>query len=262
MEEKQTWDSKLSVGYTVVDNQHKILFDLIRDLNNMIRTGENVRVLDSLLSVLLNYAFRHFDAEEKYFEKHRDYRAHCIEHYQLIKKLNNFIVDFRNNRPIGDRTPSDFLENWLVDHIEKYDKRFFRDETVGLGISKGLDQVDDFEPETKDRRQQKRIKHNQVVDEDIRVYCYNANQLKGGSATLLNMSSGGLRLRAKDQHEVDDLLIISCSIGTNFKMKEKAAVRAINDDGMYGVEFISPAKETVDFLTKLYGAVHFKHHPQ
>jgi len=259
MEEKKSWDPKLNVGFPVIDNQHKVLFDLIKDLNNAIRAGGNMRVLDSLLNVLLNYAFQHFDTEEKYFRKHHDYTVHCMEHYNLIKKLNNFIVDFRNNRPVDDRSPSDFLENWLLDHIRQYDKHFLSDATADLALVKQSDQMDEFEPELKDRRQHKRIQHNQVVDGDIRVYCYNATRLKGGNATIINLSTGGLMLKSKEHHEVDDLLVVSCSIGTNFKMKEKVTVRTIKEN-MYGVEFVAPSKETVEFLTKLYGAVHFTHH--
>jgi hemerythrin-like metal-binding protein len=259
METKKSWDLKYNVGSPVIDNQHKVLFDLISDLNNAIRAGGNMRVLDSLLGVLLNYAFQHFDTEEKYFRKHPQRIAHCMEHYHLIKQLNNFIVDFRNNRPIDDRTPSDFLENWLLEHINQYDKRFFHDETIDLGVIKGVDQLEEYEPEIKDRRHHKRIHHNQVVDGEIRVYCYNANRLKGGKASIINLSAGGLMLKSKEPHEIHDLLVISCSIGTSFKMKEKVTVRTINED-LYGVEFVSPSQETIDFLTRLYGAVHFRHH--
>ncbi len=150
METKKSWDLKFNVGSPVIDNQHKVLFDLISDLSNAIRAGGNMRVLDSLLGVLLNYAFQHFDTEEKYFRKHPQYIAHCMEHYHLIKQLNNFIINFRNNRPIGDRTPSDFLENWLLDHINQYDKPFLINETKDLGLKQETEQLEEYEPEYKE----------------------------------------------------------------------------------------------------------------
>jgi hemerythrin len=255
MPAKTLWDPKLKVGSDTVDNQHKVLFDLIKDLNNAIRAGASIRIVDVLLGVLFDYAFQHFQTEEEFFARHAEYRRHCLEHYSLIKKLNAFIVDFRNNRNTGDRAPSAFLENWLLEHIEHFDRPFLSHETADLRLIKESDQIDEFEPDSADRRHHKRIQHNEVVDGDIQTYCYNATRLKGEVATIVDMSPGGLMLQSTGQHNIDDLLIVTCSIGSNFKMKEKVTVKTANDK-MYGVKFISPAAETIDFFTKLYGSVH------
>ncbi len=259
MEKVKSWDPKMSVGSTIIDNQHKVLIDLVNDLNNAIRTGENMRVLDALMGVLQNYAFQHFETEEKYFQHHHDAIKHCLEHYQLLKKLNTFIVDFKNNRPPADKTAQDFLAGWLHEHIDQYDRPFFDHETVEMHLMKESDEADDFESDIKDRRHHKRIQHNAVVDGDIRVHCYNATRLKGGVANIIDMSTGGLMLRSNGHHDIDDLLIVSCSIGSSFKMKEKMKVKTAKDD-LYGVGFISPSQGTVDFFTKLYGSVHLSHH--
>jgi hemerythrin len=257
MYSKTLWDPKFKVGSGIIDNQHKVMFDLIKDLNRAIGTGTNMRVLDTLLGVLLNYAFQHFEVEEEYFKNHPDFTRHCLEHYELIKKLNSFIVDFRNNRHGGDRTPSAFLEEWLTGHIEEFDRPFFNHDAVSLQLMKESDQVDEFESESKDRRLHKRIHHHDVIDGDISVSCYNASRLRNGEATIVNMSLGGLMLNSADHHEIDNLLVISCSIGANFKMKEKVQVKRVKDN-QYGVEFVSPSPETIDFFTKLYGAVHLR----
>jgi hemerythrin len=252
------WDSKLKVGSDVIDNQHKVLFDLIKDLNNAIRVGASVRILDTLLSVLLTYAFQHFETEEELFKNHSGYTKHCLEHYALIKKLNAFIVDFRNNRRDGDRTPSEFLEEWLRSHIEQLDKPYLAHDTVNLTLMIDTGKVDAFEPETQDRRHHKRIPHNEVVDGEIRVDCYNATKLKNSAATIVDMSPGGIMMQSGAHHDINDLLIVSCSIGKTFKMKEKAEVVTASDK-MYGLRFLSPAPETTEFFTKLYGAVHLSH---
>jgi hypothetical protein len=123
---------------------------------------------------------------------------------------------------------------------------------------KESDQVDEFDPESKDRRLHKRIHHHDVIDGDISISCYNASRLKSGEATIVDMSLGGLKLNSTGHHEIDNLLVISCSIGANFKMKEKVQVKTVNGN-MYGVEFVFPSQETIDFITKLYGAVHLSH---
>ena len=255
MNSKTLWDSKLMIGSGVIDNQHKVLFDLIKDLNNATAAGANMKVLDTLLGVLLNYAYQHFEIEERYFRNHADFTRHCLEHYQLIKKLNSFIIDFRNNRYKGEKTPSAFLEHWLLDHIERFDKPFLTHDSACLELMRDSERIDEFEPEPLKRRNSKRIPHYEVVEGNIEVSCYNAARLKAGRATVVDMSVGGLLLNADDHHEIGDLLVVSCSIGANFNMKEKVQVKTANAN-MYGVEFVCPSADTVDFFTKLYGAVH------
>jgi hemerythrin len=257
MNSKTLWDSKLSIGSEVIDNQHRVLFDLIKDLNNATAAGASMKVLDTLLGVLRNYSFQHFEIEEKYFKDHADFTKHCMEHYQLIKKLNSFIIDFRNNRYEGKKTPSTFLEHWLLDHIERFDKPFLIHNAACLELMKDSGPVDEFEPEPMNKRQNKRIPHYEVVDGNIDVSCYNAIRLKVGKATVVDMSVGGLLLNSDDHHGIGDLLVVSCSIGANFNMKEKVQVKTVNGN-MYGVEFVSPSAETVNFFTKLYGAVHLR----
>ncbi len=249
------WDAKLKVGSDIIDNQHKVLFDLIKDLNNAIKTEVNIRVVDVLLGVLRDYAFQHFQTEEEHFQKHADSTIHCLEHYTLIKRLNTFIHDFRNNRTNGEPTPSVFLEHWLFEHIEKFDKPFFADATVSVSLAAPPGPIDTFDPNLKERRHHRRISHDDVVDENIPAHCYSATKLKSGMVDIVNLSTGGLMLRSTRTHEVDDLLIVSCRIGRTFKMKEKVKVISAHDQ-MYGVQFIAPSRETIVFFTELYGAVH------
>lgn len=255
MNKNKILDSKLKVGSDIIDNQHQVLFDLIKDLNNAISTEVSIRVVDVLLGVLRDYAFQHFQTEEDLFQKHTDYTIHCLEHYSLIKKLNTFIHDFRNNRTKGEPTPSVFLEHWLFEHIEKFDKPFFAHETVSAPLSIESGAIDEFDANFKERRRHKRIPSNDVVDENIQAHCYNATKLKNGMADIVNLSTGGLLLRSHMTHEIDDLLIVNCRIGRTFKMKEKVKVITTHDQ-MYGVQFISPSPETIEFFTELYGAVH------
>lgn len=248
-------ESKLKVGSDIIDNQHKVLFDLIKDLNNAIGTGVSIRVVDVLLGVLRDYAFMHFQTEEEYLVKHAGYTIHCLEHYALIKRLNTFIHEFRNNRTKGEPTPSVFLEHWLFEHIEKYDKPCFAHESARESLAIKFNSIDAFDPNLKEKRQHRRISSNDVVDENIQVHCYNATKLKGGMADIVNLSTGGLMLSSSRVHEIDNLLIVSCKIGRTFKMKEKVKVITARDQ-MYGVQFISPARETLVFFTELYGSIH------
>jgi hypothetical protein len=115
--------------------------------------------------------------------------------------------------------------------------------------------IDEFDADREKRRLHKRLPHNEVVDGDINAHVYNATKLKSGKGNIVNMSPGGLMLSCANDHAIDDLLIVSCNIGKNFKMEEKVKVKAVHDQ-VYGVQFVSPAPKTIEFFTKLYGAVH------
>ncbi len=249
------WNSKISVGAPVIDNQHKVMFDLIHDLDNAIRTGASIRVVDVLLGVFRDYAFQHFQTEEDYFRLHSDFAQHCLEHYALIKRLNVFILDFRNNRIKKEKLPSMFLEDWLFDHIEHFDIPFFTNNATIAPLSIEEEEIEQFEPDIEQRRLHKRIPHTEVVDGDILAHVYNATKLQSCKAKIVNMSPGGLMVRCLSHHAIDDLLIVSCNIGKRFKMEEKVKVKTAQDR-MYGVQFVSPSADTIDFFTKLYGSVH------
>jgi hemerythrin-like metal-binding protein len=252
MNERTRWDEDLNVGSDVIDNQHRVLFDLIQDLHNSIKVGVNKKVVDTLFGVLRDYAFQHFQTEEEYFIKHAEHTKHCLEHYALIKRLNVFILDFRNNRIKNNIATATFLEDWLFEHIKRFDKPFLSDRSVHLPVEAPAE-IDEFDVEK--RRLHKRIPHNEVVDGDISALVYNATKLRNSKAKIVNMSPGGLQLSSLGDHEIDDLLIVSCSIGKIFKMDEKVKVKAAQER-ICSVQFISPSPQTIDFFTKLYGSVH------
>jgi hemerythrin-like metal-binding protein len=253
---------KLKMDSNTIDSQHKALFDLIKNLNNSIKAGMNMRVLDTLLSVLLDQAFQHFYSEEERFSKGPDYNQQCLKHYRMIKQLHDFIVDFRKNRKDGEREPPVFLTSWFQEHIKQHDRPLPASDTPKLSMMKESDRIDDgIKPKFKEKRRHRRVHTKDVVDGKLHVHCYNVTQGKNGTATIVDMSTGGLLLMTSSEvHRVDDLLIVTAIIGTSFTMKEKAKVIR-TDNEIYGVQFIAPSQKTIEFFTKLYGAVYMRRTP-
>ena len=85
MKKVTKWKRELDVGIGLIDNQHKIIFDLINDLGVASAAMADRRVIDTLLDVIENYVFRHFEAEEELFMNHKGAPEHCLHHYSLIK---------------------------------------------------------------------------------------------------------------------------------------------------------------------------------
>lgn len=254
MADGQRWDERLNVGSEVIDNQHKVLFDLIKDLKHAIHAKVGKKLVDTLFGVLRDYAFAHFQSEEDYLGSHPRFGDHCLEHYRLLKVLNSVILDYRNNRVQDVESVSDFLESWLLEHIVDFDKVHLAVQSLEFIRLEDSAEVDEFEVDMEKRRQHARIPHNEVVQGDILAQVYNASKLRNGHGRIVDMSPGGLMLECSGSYRVDDLLLVSCGIGKNFKMEEKVKVRSVSGRRV-GVQFVLPAQETVDFFTNLYGAV-------
>ena len=250
------WKRELDVGISLIDNQHRIIFDLINDLGVASAAMADRRVIDTLLDVIENYVFRHFEAEEELFMNHKGAPEHCLHHYSLIKDFRKFRLSFRN-RTSSENNTSAFLEQWFFTHIKEQDIPFFTRIANGGEQNSEKRTNDKYPFETTEYRRHKRIAQNKITDNDISAYCYNTSNLKSNHATIVDISLGGLRINSSDPYKIGDFLIVSCNIGKNFKLKEK--VRVVHTtDCFYGAEFINLPPATEKFLIELYGSVNLK----
>ena len=250
---KKKWDPAYLIGIDTLDNQHKIIFDLINDLGNAIDASADARIITTLLDVIETYVFRHFQTEEELFQNRKDKTAHILSHYTLIKDFHTFRLSFRN-RNISREIVSVLLDTWLLDHITKTDLPFFKQAITKEEQPQITGKVDEYPLEPKEKRRHKRIPHKKITDSEIVVECYNTSVLKSSQAVIVDISMGGMRLSSSEQHKIGDLVLVSCHIGKSFKMKEKVRIRHVAGT-LYGTEFISLSPGSETFLAELYGAV-------
>jgi hemerythrin-like metal-binding protein len=256
MKKVAKWDPELNIGAGLIDNQHKIIFDLINDLGRASEAKADKKVIDTLLDVIENYVFRHFEAEEELFGNHKDSQAHCLEHYGLIKEFRKFRLSFRNRNSSEDTT-SAFLEQWFLAHIKNSDIPLFASIANGGETQTEIRVIDEYPFETTERRRHKRIQRKKITNNEIVADCYSTANLKYTSAVLIDLSLGGLRLRSSQSYIIGDLLVVTCKIGKNFKLNEK--VRIVNrEENCYGAEFIHLSPATEKFLMELYGSINIK----
>ncbi|MGD9949346.1 MAG: hemerythrin domain-containing protein [Desulfobulbus sp.] len=249
------WDDDLAIGIGLIDNQHKIIFDLINDLGNATLAMADKKVIDTLFDVIENYVFRHFEAEEELIAPHPSALEHSLEHYKLIKEFHKLRLGFRN-RTNGENSVHEFLDSWFVRHISEHDVPLFDQIAKGSAVGQQEGRVDSY-PSQEERRRHKRIQQKKITDHPILASCYNTSSLKSSQAEIGDISLGGIRFVAEEKHQVGDLLVIGCTIGKSFKMKEKA--RVVNTvDNSFGAEFIGLSPSTEKFLVELYGAVNIR----
>jgi hemerythrin len=116
-------------GIELVDEEHKKLFEIIRETNDVIKNDMLYDKYDSIMNIfdqLKEYTSRHFEDEENYMKSigYEGLPAQHIAHAVFVERLNE--VDFQdmdNNQSEYLNDLIDFLLEWLINHIKKMDKR-------------------------------------------------------------------------------------------------------------------------------------------
>lgn len=116
-------------GISQIDNEHKMLFDIVDRANNLVRfwsEGDSYNEIVHILGELREYAEAHFENEEKYMREinYEGYDAQRRAHEAFISRLEE--VD--ESQIEGD--PKAYLESlvqfllgWLINHILLSDKK-------------------------------------------------------------------------------------------------------------------------------------------
>lgn len=121
------WENEMSVGVKKIDEQHAYFIDLINDLYDATMQGKIDIAFDEIIKKLSDYAKIHFQTEEKYFDefKYENSVEHKKIHAELLKQIEAFHREHQEFSKIDlSLRLLDFLEDWLVDHLESEDKQY------------------------------------------------------------------------------------------------------------------------------------------
>ena len=113
------WEEQYSVGVPELDKQHRYLFDLANNVQEVDGTQVKKQVME-----LYKYANAHFKTEEDHMEQigFPSFKKHKQLHEKFITDLNTM------TEKQGDNLTNEvkrFLQNWLLDHILSPDKEYF-----------------------------------------------------------------------------------------------------------------------------------------
>jgi len=129
------WDDTYSIDIKLIDDQHKILIDLINQLHTAFKQGRAKKQFKTIIKGLVDYADYHFGVEEKYFEEfgYEHIDSHKEFHKEFVDKLNTFQQDFNSNKTEVTYELMQYLKDWLIEHIVVEDKKY-----SGLFKDKGI----------------------------------------------------------------------------------------------------------------------------
>jgi hemerythrin len=121
-----TWSDDYSVGVEEIDDQHKMLFELLNRLFLAAVKREDQQLTIEVLNSLLDYTKTHFGLEERLLEEsgYQGLPGHREDHLRFIDKVNGIAQKFH----VEDRSVTfeliNFLRNWLQNHIRQSDMEY------------------------------------------------------------------------------------------------------------------------------------------
>ena len=121
---KLEWLEKYAIGINSIDEQHKVLIELINQLSDSIITNNRNNISEALMG-LVDYTMNHFLVEESIFEQigYSETPGHKAEHDKFTGKIMSVLDSFEGGAELNsDIIP--FLNDWLLHHILKVDKAY------------------------------------------------------------------------------------------------------------------------------------------
>ncbi len=120
------WSNEYSVGVSVMDEEHKGFIGTINKVIAAKQRDYSQEEVEEVLSELVKFAKEHFKNEEAYMSKfeYPDYLLHYNEHLNFSLHMiiyNNQVIN--GEYKIMDELYN-YLQEWLVHHIQKTDKKY------------------------------------------------------------------------------------------------------------------------------------------
>lgn len=197
------WNKSYTTNIATVDEQHKMLVNMINKLGESIYSQENLspEILDKYFENLALYAKVHFRDEENYMAKfnidQRHQEVHKHAHVKFFEEATK-LYDGVKNKLIGPEFLFHFLANWISIHILGTDKILAKQI---MAIQNGASPQDAFNVV------------QEVVDETVAPLLFAVNQLFTRTTNmnhkLMSMNKSleeQVRIRTEELQKVNNTL--------------------------------------------------------
>lgn len=125
---KFIWNSKLDLGVSAMDDEHKKLVGKINALVSALElhsAGKDQALLETCFEDLASYTTEHFHHEEVFMEsiQYPQFKSHRKIHENLLGQMGMFGKQIKNGT-LDDLKLISFLRNWLISHIMGVDMQY------------------------------------------------------------------------------------------------------------------------------------------
>lgn len=120
------WSDDFSVSINEIDDQHKVIVNLINEVDEAAKSTDEHEKLAHVLQELINYTKTHFVVEESLMRilKYPDYEEHKKQHDKLLYRVNRFQEQFDRGNTLVTKELHYFLHDWWIKHIQGTDKAY------------------------------------------------------------------------------------------------------------------------------------------
>lgn len=118
------WSDDLKTGIVEIDQQHKMLVDILNEFHQAVIHRQGRQQTGEILDRLIDYTQIHFDTEESYWQSMglRDFSTHQAKHRQLLGEVNELRRRYYDEHLNISMELLHFLKMWLEQHILHTDK--------------------------------------------------------------------------------------------------------------------------------------------
>jgi hemerythrin len=143
------WSDAFATGIPLIDDQHKILINIVNDIRLGLTGRYNRIALQHIMLELKGYILYHFGAEEQLMAQHGfdsshpdEQASHLRQHQDFSTWLDELERDIRRNRRVSLEALFAYLRDWLLSHIIHTDKHLADFLVAGTGSQDQLRSVD------------------------------------------------------------------------------------------------------------------------
>jgi len=120
------WDDSLDLHIDAMNEEHKVLIDLMNRLHEQFQSQNAKLTLKATLLEFASYTEKHFQDEEAYMQSidFQDLDVHRSIHQRLLSRVKTYVEEFLQTD--GTLSPEffEFLKIWVVAHIKGIDAKY------------------------------------------------------------------------------------------------------------------------------------------
>lgn len=122
------WEDRYSVGVKLIDDQHKVLVDIVNSLIGLLASTPTKEKVDEIIARILDYKEFHFTTEEGYFKEfnYEKKDEHIAIHNKFNSTLEKIVADSKGDSIVLAFNLVDFLEDWLIHHFMIEDQKYVK----------------------------------------------------------------------------------------------------------------------------------------